>query len=106
MYRKADYYSKLAKQHGYPARSVFKLQQIHQKFHFLYPNAWVLDLGCAPGAWTLYAAKQVGPKGRVVGIDVTCMSNTRFSFPSTVSFVQDDVFHCPRRVWWAVLIPY
>ncbi len=30
----------------------------------------VLDLGASPGSWTLYAAEQVGPTGRVLGIDL------------------------------------
>lgn len=30
----------------------------------------VLDLGASPGSWTLYAAQQVGPNGRVLGIDL------------------------------------
>ena len=34
----------------------------------------VLDLGCAPGSWLKYAALQVGPKGRCVGIDRTAIN--------------------------------
>jgi 23S rRNA (uridine2552-2'-O)-methyltransferase len=30
----------------------------------------VLDLGASPGSWTLYSAEQVGPTGRVLGIDL------------------------------------
>ena len=30
----------------------------------------VLDLGCSPGSWLLYAAQRVGENGRVVGIDL------------------------------------
>ncbi len=30
----------------------------------------VVDLGAAPGGWTQVAAKRVGPKGRVVAIDL------------------------------------
>jgi 23S rRNA (uridine2552-2'-O)-methyltransferase len=30
----------------------------------------VLDLGASPGSWTLYAAQKVGPKGRVLGLDL------------------------------------
>lgn len=29
----------------------------------------MLDLGAAPGSWTLYASERVGPRGRVVAID-------------------------------------
>jgi 23S rRNA (uridine2552-2'-O)-methyltransferase len=33
----------------------------------------VLDLGCRPGSWLQYAAKIVGPKGALVGIDRTAL---------------------------------
>jgi 23S rRNA (uridine2552-2'-O)-methyltransferase len=29
----------------------------------------VLDLGCRPGSWLQYAARVVGPRGAVVGVD-------------------------------------
>jgi len=37
----------------------------------LQPGERVLDLGCGAGTDTLVAAQMVGPKGRVVGIDMT-----------------------------------
>jgi 23S rRNA (uridine2552-2'-O)-methyltransferase len=33
----------------------------------------VVDLGAAPGGWSQVAAKRVGPRGRVVGIDILPM---------------------------------
>jgi len=36
----------------------------------------VLDLGCGAGLYLLIAAKSVGPKGKVIGID---FSNTMLS---------------------------
>ena len=30
----------------------------------------MLDLGASPGSWTLYAAERIGPRGRVLGIDL------------------------------------
>ena len=35
------------------------------------PGQRVLDLGAFPGSWTSYAAQKVGPKGKVLGIDLT-----------------------------------
>lgn len=64
---KADYYRRLAKQKGYPARSVFKLQEMQDKFHFLRRGSRILDIGMSPGSWTLYAAREIG--ARVVGVD-------------------------------------
>ncbi len=64
-----DHYTRLARQEHYPARSVYKLQEIQKRFAVMRPGDRVLDLGCAPGSWLVYAAKITGPAGRVVGID-------------------------------------
>jgi len=65
-----DYYAKKAKKEKYPARSIYKLEEVQQKFRFLSRGDSVLDLGCYPGSWSLYAAEVVGPKGVVVGVDL------------------------------------
>lgn len=65
-----DYYFKKAKKEGYPARSVYKLEEAQQKYRLLKKGDKVLDLGCHPGSWSLYAAKVVGVQGLVVGIDL------------------------------------
>jgi 23S rRNA (uridine2552-2'-O)-methyltransferase len=65
-----DHYSQKARKENYPARSVYKLQEIQQKLRLIRAGHHILDLGCAPGAWLKYAAELVGPSGRVVGIDL------------------------------------
>ncbi len=65
-----DHYFQRAKQEGYPARSVYKLQEAQEKHRLLRPGQRVLDLGCHPGSWSLYAASVVGPSGLVVGVDL------------------------------------
>ena len=65
-----DHYSRRAKKERFPARSVFKLQEIQAKHHLIKKGDKVLDLGCAPGSWLLYAANLTGNKGQVVGIDL------------------------------------
>ncbi len=65
-----DHYSRRAKKEQFPARSVFKLQEIQGKHHLIKKGDKVLDLGCAPGSWLLYAANLTGNKGQVVGIDL------------------------------------
>jgi 23S rRNA (uridine2552-2'-O)-methyltransferase len=65
-----DYYFKKAKKENYPARSVYKLEEAQKKYRFMKTGNTVLDLGCQPGSWTIYAAKIVGPKGLVVGVDL------------------------------------
>jgi 23S rRNA (uridine2552-2'-O)-methyltransferase len=64
-----DSFHRRARQQGFAARSVFKLEEIDQRHRLLAPGARVLDLGCRPGSWLQYAARVVGPKGALVGID-------------------------------------
>ena len=65
-----DYYSRKAKKDKYPARSIYKLEEVQRKYKLLKRGDSVLDLGCYPGSWSLYAAEVVGPKGIVVGVDL------------------------------------
>lgn len=57
-YTKLDTWSLRAQKEGYPARSVYKLSEINEKFHILKPHSRpsgkvsVIDLGSAPGSWT------------------------------------------------------
>jgi 23S rRNA (uridine2552-2'-O)-methyltransferase len=64
-----DKYFKRAREQGFAARSVFKLEEIDRKLRLIRPGGRVLDLGCRPGSWMQYALTAVGPKGAVVGID-------------------------------------
>jgi 23S rRNA (uridine2552-2'-O)-methyltransferase len=71
-----DPYVAEAKKRGFRSRAAFKLLQLDERFHFLKPGAWVVDLGAAPGGWTQIAADVVlknlhgQPRGKVVGIDI------------------------------------
>ncbi|TKB06241.1 RlmE family RNA methyltransferase [Desulforhopalus sp. IMCC35007] len=65
-----DYYSKKAKKENYPARSVYKIEEVQQKYKFLKYGDSVLDLGCYPGSWSLFASEVIGPRGIVVGVDL------------------------------------
>ena len=84
-----DHFFKRAKAENYPARSVYKLQELNTKFALLGPGLKVLDLGAAPGSWTLYAAKKVGPEGRVLALDI---QSTEQEFPENVQFLVHDAF--------------
>lgn len=64
-----DKFTKRAKDEGYAARSVYKLEEIQRRFPILNRGMRVLDLGCHPGSWTRYAIERVGPSGKVVGLD-------------------------------------
>lgn len=59
-----------AKRQGFRARSIFKLEELDQKFKLLKPNMVVLDLGAAPGSWLQYASKKIGIEGLAIGLDI------------------------------------
>ena len=84
-----DHYSKQAKRERYPARSVYKLEEIQKKHRLIKKGDKVLDLGCAPGSWLLYAAKLTGPKGRVIGVDLKPFS---IQVSSQIKIIAADVF--------------
>lgn len=84
-----DHYFKRAKAENYPARSVYKLQEMDSKFALLKPGMKVLDLGAAPGSWTLFAAKKVGEAGFVLALDI---QTTEQEFPPNVRFLVHDAF--------------
>jgi 23S rRNA (uridine2552-2'-O)-methyltransferase len=66
-----DPYVAEAKRLGYRSRAAFKLMQLDERFRLLAPGRGVVDLGCAPGGWTQIAAERIGPRGIVVGIDLS-----------------------------------
>lgn len=62
-----DVFYQRAKKEQFAARSIYKLQEIDQKYGLFRPGQRVLDLGCRPGSWLQYAAKRT--HGQLVGID-------------------------------------
>lgn len=62
-----DVYYQRAKKEQFAARSVYKLQEIDQRFGLFRPGQRVLDLGCRPGSWLQYAAQRT--QGTLVGLD-------------------------------------
>lgn len=65
-----DTFVKRAQREGYRSRAAYKLADIDKRDRLFKPGMIVVDLGAAPGGWTQYAAKQVGPGGRVVAVDL------------------------------------
>jgi 23S rRNA (uridine2552-2'-O)-methyltransferase len=86
-YAKPDAKTKAAKAQGFPARSVFKLEEIDRRVRLLKGGQKVLDLGAAPGSWSLYASQKVGASGRVLAID---LQDIRQGFPPNVKVTQGD----------------
>ena len=81
----SDPFVQRAQAAGWRSRAVFKLEEIDQRERLLKPGAVCLDLGAAPGAWSQYARRRLGPKGRVVATDLLPMEPL-----SGVEFVQGD----------------
>lgn len=87
-----DVWFRRAKEEGYVARSAYKLIQIHEARDIIRKGDRVLDLGCAPGAWLQVASKLVGPRGRVVGLD---LKKIRHKMPDNVLHFVGDVYEYP-----------
>ena len=86
-----DYYFKKAKKDKYPARSVYKLEEVQRKYRLLRRGDSVLDLGCYPGSWSLYASEIVGPKGIVVGVDLQETDKTPRSGSAQIHWICHDI---------------
>lgn len=109
-YERPDYWTLKAKKEGYPARSVYKLEEIVQKFGLLKGfggsidaignssmqkdrlaanrsetarslsdssglgsgtlKPAILDVGAAPGSWSLWLLRHMKGKGRLVAVDI------------------------------------
>ncbi|MEE2750685.1 MAG: RlmE family RNA methyltransferase [Myxococcota bacterium] len=85
-YRRGDHYTRRAKDAGYAARSVYKLEEIQKKWKVLSRGQRVIDLGCAPGSWSRFARECVGTNGSVLGVDLQEVG----SFPGT--FLCADIY--------------
>jgi 23S rRNA (uridine2552-2'-O)-methyltransferase len=86
-----DHYFKKAKKENYPARSVYKLEEIQKKYRFIKSGDTVLDFGCYPGSWSIYAARIVGPKGLVVGVDLQEVKKVSIAKAAEIIWFCDDI---------------
>jgi len=107
-YKKIDYWQQKARKEGYPARSVYKLQEIEEKFAIFKPvsakaggsggggagkasrtggagvassasgaggtGVRILDLGAAPGSWSLYVLRKLGARCFLAAADLSPLS--------------------------------
>ncbi len=90
-----DFYFKKAKKENFVARSVFKLEEIQERYRVLREGDYVADLGCAPGSWSQYTSKLIGPAGRILGIDLQEMLLT---LPNA-QWVQSDLVEYDYDAW-------
>ena len=88
-----DPYVKLAQKEGYRARAAYKLKEIDEALGLVRPGQLVIDLGCAPGAWSQYlrrrfagAAAAAGElNGRIIALDLL-----EFEPIEGVQYIQGD----------------
>jgi len=88
-----DTYVKLAQKEGYRARAAYKLKEIDETLRLIKPGQVVVDLGCAPGAWSQYLRRRMAPggaavgelKGTIIGLDLLPMEPIE-----GVQFIQGD----------------
>ena len=88
-YEKPDFWSRKAFAEGYPARSVYKLKEIDEKFGFIKKNYTVLDLGAAPGSWTVFLLRSMNGSGKVVSCDLNPLAKDVKS--DNLKFIQGDL---------------
>jgi len=74
-YDRPDFWTLKAKKEGYPARSVYKLEEIIRKFGLLKLSGGtsgpaVLDIGAAPGSWSLWILRQLKGAGSLTAVDI------------------------------------
>jgi len=88
-----DPYVKLAQKEGYRARAAYKLKELDETFRLVRPGQCVVDLGCAPGAWSQYLRRRLAPNGAatgalngvIIGLDLLPMDPI-----DGVTFIQGD----------------
>ena len=80
-YTKQDFWQLKAQKEGYPARSVYKLIELDEKFGLFKPaqagaqkTFRVLDLGAAPGSWSLYIMQKLKKTGFLTAADLSPLS--------------------------------
>jgi len=96
-YNKKDHYYYKAKELNYAARSVFKLEEIDQRYKIIQKNMTVLDLGAAPGSWSQFLSKKIGPGGKILGIDLEPIT---IHLPNAL-FIQKDI----HEMEWEKFLP-
>lgn len=91
---KKDPYGVRAKEEGYPARSVYKLKEIQDKFKLIRPGQRIVDLGCHPGSWLQFCSESVGPLGLVLGLDI---KKPTIPLSPNILFLQTDLLTVPDK---------
>ncbi len=86
-YEHNDKFSRRAQFQGYRARSVYKLQELDQRFQLFKEGQKILDVGAAPGSWLQYISQQIGDTGIAVGVDIQEIK----PISNNVHLIQEDI---------------
>jgi 23S rRNA (uridine2552-2'-O)-methyltransferase len=86
-----DEFVQKARREGWRSRAVYKLIELDERDRLLRPGMTVADLGAAPGGWTQYAARIVGPKGHVYALDLLPMDHFAHTTVLQGDFTEDAV---------------
>jgi len=89
LYKPKDTYFYKAKREGYPARSVYKLEEIDKKYRIIKRGSKILELGASPGSWLKYCLNKIGKDGHIVAID---LERPSLALTAQVDFIQEDIF--------------
>lgn len=87
-YDRKDHFHQRAKREGVRSRAYYKLDELQRAHKLLRRGDRVIDLGCWPGGWMQAACAVVGPKGRVVGVDLAEIAPA-LEEPNAVALVGD-----------------
>ncbi len=85
-----DHYTDKARQAGFAARSVFKLEEIDRRLGLVRPGLKVLDLGASPGSWTQYVLQRLAGSGQVVAVDLKPLQGV--GEQPSLTFLEGDIF--------------
>lgn len=80
-----DPYVKQALVDGYRSRAAYKLLELDDKDKIFKHGMTVIDLGAAPGSWSMIAREQIGDTGKVIALDRLPMDPI-----AGVTFIQGD----------------
>jgi 23S rRNA (uridine2552-2'-O)-methyltransferase len=95
-YERKDSFHQRAKREGFRSRAAYKLQEIQRRTQVLRRGQRVIDLGCWPGGWMQVAVAEVGPGGRVVGVDLATIEPP-LEFANAVALTGDLAQHAVRE---------
>ncbi|MCL2185482.1 MAG: RlmE family RNA methyltransferase [Treponema sp.] len=76
-YKKPDHWQQKARKEGYPARSVYKLKEIDEKLGLFKTSGQmlrILDIGAAPGSWSLYVLRKIPSNSFLAAVDLSPLS--------------------------------